>query len=507
MTSKINRREFLIQTGVMTLGLGVVRASQAFAAPLVVSEVPPRKRPNFLFIMADDHAAHAISTYGSRINKTSNIDRIAMGGARLDHCFCTNAICTPSRAAIMTGQYGHINGVRGWENIDSRRPIQTQKLLQAAGYATGMIGKWHLGRGGNSDPQGFDYWEVMPGQGVYDDPKFYTAAGEKQYPGYATDVTTDLALNWLKEGRDKDKPFYLCVHHKAPHRNWVPSAKYQHLYEDVEIPLPETFDDDYAGRPAAAAAKMRVTRDLTLTDTKGAKPPEGLTEKERRNWFYQTYIKDYLRCVQSVDDSVGHLLDYLEESGLAQDTVVVYTSDQGFFLGDHDWFDKRFFYEETVKMPFLVRYPREIQAGSVRQQFLANVDFAPTILDYAGVTVPPEMQGISGRAMLRGQTPRDWQTTFYYRYWVNGDEHNTAAHYGVRSDTHKLIYFYCKTLGVQGATELNPPVTPYWELYDLRNDPHEMHNIYADAANAEVIGVLKAELSRLQKKYNDEPQH
>lgn len=505
--SKLNRRDFIAQAGLLILGLSVLPVAECMAAPIDLGTAPhPRKRPNFLFMMADDHAAHAIGAYGSRINKTPNIDRIAQGGARLDHCFCTNAICTPSRAAIMTGQYGHMTNMRGWANIDSSRPVQTQKLLRTAGYSTAIVGKWHLGNGGISDPAGFDYWEVLPDQGVYNDPKFLTEKGKTQHTGYVTEIITDLALNWLKEGRDKDKPFYLCVHHKAPHRNWVPSKKYEHLYDGVEIPQPETFNDDYAGRPAAEGAKMRVTRDLNLDDTKGAKPPEGLSEKERRDWYYQTYIKDYLRCVQSVDDSVGRLLDYLDESGLAEDTVVVYTSDQGFFLGDHDWFDKRFFYEESIKMPFLVRYPREIKAGSVHEEFLTNVDFAPTFLDYAGVAIPAKMQGVSGRAMLRGETPPDWQTTFYYRYWVNGDQHNTPAHYGVRTATHKLIYFYCKPLGVAGATELNPPVAPYWELYDLRNDPHEMHNIYNDPANAEIIRTLKAELARLQKKYKDEPQ-
>jgi arylsulfatase A-like enzyme len=363
-----------------------------------------------------------------------------------------------------------------------------------------------LGHNANSDPQGFDYWELMPGQGQYYNPKFYTAAGQKEYPGYVTDVTTDLALNWLKDGRDKEKPFYLCVHHKAPHRNWVPAKKYEHLFENEHIPLPADFYDDYAGRPAAEAARMRVGRDMTLTDTKGAKPPAGLSETERADWFYQVYIKDYLRVVQSVDDSVGQILDYLDQNGLADDTIVVYTSDQGFFLGEHGWFDKRFFYEESLKMPFLIRYPREIPAGSVREQFLLNIDFAPTFLDYAGVPIPPEMQGVSGRAMLSGKTPQEWQTSMYYRYWVNGDEHNTAAHYGIRTPTHKLIYYYCKPLDVAGATEMNPPVEPYWEFFDLRTDPKELHNIYTDLTQAPLIAEMKKELARLQAKYKDTPQ-
>jgi arylsulfatase A-like enzyme len=501
----MNRREFLWQGGVAALGVGVL--GRRALAQTTDANAPQKKRPNIIFIMSDDHSAHAIGAYGSRINKTPHLDRLAQEGALLNHCFCTNAICTPSRAAIMTGQYSHVNGVRGWGNIDSRRPIQTQKLLQAAGYATAIVGKWHLGRGGNSNPQGFDYWELMPGQGRYEDPVFYTAKGERTYPGYSTEVTTDLALNWLKEGRDKEKPFYLCLHHKAPHRNWVPSKKYEHLFEGEKIPLPDDFFDSYEGRPAAEAARMRVARDMTLTDTKGAKPPEGLSERERAEWFYQVYIKDYLRVVQSVDDSVGQVLDYLDQSGLAQDTIVVYTSDQGFFLGEHGLFDKRFMYEESLRMPFMVRYPRAIKAGRVVDGFLLNVDFAPTFLDYAGVPIPAEMQGVSGRALWEGKAPPEWQPSMYYRYWVNGDEHNTAAHYGVRTATHKLIYYYCKPLDVHGATELNPPVSPYWELFDLRTDPMELKNIYNDPAQAEIVRSLKAELDRLQAKYHDVPQH
>lgn len=507
MASQLNRREFLMQTGVAISGAGALSRVAGAAEPNLGAPSATKNRPNILFVMSDDHASHAISAYGSRINKTPHIDRLAQGGARLDNCFCTNAICTPSRAAIMTGRYGHINGVRGWDNFDSRRPVQTQKLLQNAGYTTAMIGKWHLGRGGNSDPAGFDYWEVMPGQGLYNDPVFYTTQGQKKYPVYATEVTTDLALTWLKNRRDKEKPFYLCVHHKAPHRNWIPSKKYEHLFDGEHIPQPDDFNDDYAGRTAAAAAKMRVARDMTLTDTKGAKPPEGLSEAQRADWFYQVYIKDYLRCVQSVDDGVGQLLDYLDQNGLVEDTIVVYTSDQGFFLGDHGWFDKRFFYEESLRMPFLIRYPREIPTGKVNEQFLLNVDFAPTFLDYAGVAVPPAMQGRSGRAMLQGQTPPDWQNSMYYRYWVNGDEHNTAAHYGVRTPTHKLIYYYCKPLDVKGATELRPPVKPYWELFDLVKDPQELHNIYDNLKNAPLIAALKTELTRLQTEYQDVGQH
>jgi arylsulfatase A-like enzyme len=317
-------------------------------------------------------------------------------------------------------------------------------------------------------------------------------------------VTTDLALDWLGGKRDTGKPFFLCVHHKAPHRPWKPGEKYQHLYENEEIPQPETFHDDYQGRPAAAAAKMRILGDLNRDDVK-ADPPEGLSEPERKNWYYQRYIKDYLRCVASVDSSVGRLLDYLDAHGLAEDTIVIYTSDQGFFLGDHGWYDKRFIYEESLRMPLLMRYPREIPPGSVADAMLTNTDFAPTLLDYAGMDAPPEIQGVSARAMLRGETPADWQESLYYRYWNNGG-HHVAAHYGVRTHTHKLIYVYSKPLGTQHSTD-SPALEPYWELYNLNRDPLELSNVYNDPANAELIRTLQAELERLQSKYGDEPLH
>ncbi len=476
-------------------------------------------RPNILFIMSDDHAAHAISAYGSRINQTPHLDRIAQGGLRLDNCFCTNSICTPSRASILTGQYGHVTGVKGWEPLDNRRPIQLQKLLQGAGYATAIFGKWHLGCGLTdsvwkddnrapgavpADPAGFDEWCVLPGQGLYFDPQFHTAQGTVRHEGYVSDIVTDLSLDWLEQKRDHDKPFFLCVHHKAPHREWEPGPAYQHLYEDEEIPQPETFNDNYTGRPAAAAAKMRILGDLERKDVK-ADPPDGLSEAELKNWYYQRYIKDYLRCVASVDASVGRLLGYLDQNGLAENTIVIYTSDQGFFLGDHGWYDKRFIYEESLRMPFLLRYPHEIAAGGVGEAMLTNTDFAPTLLDFAGIETPREMQGTSARAMLRGQTPPGWQKALYYRYWNNGG-HGVAAHYGVRTLTHKLIYFYSLPLGTHNSSD-SPALEPYWELFDLTQDPQELNNIYGDPANADLVRELKRELERLQTQLGDERIH
>ena len=477
-------------------------------------------KPNILFVMSDDHAAHAVSAYGSRINKTPHIDRLARDGVRLTNCHCTNSLCTPSRATILTGQYGHVTGVREWQPLDNRRPAQLQKLLKAAGYATAIFGKWHLGHGVTdnvdrvdngapnavpADPQGFDYWSILPGHGRYHDPALLTPAGKTTVEGYVSDIITDQALDWLTNRADDEKPFFLCVHHKAPHRNWEPGERYKHLYVDEEIPQPETFDDDYAGRPAAAAARMRIMGDLTERDVKG-EPPAELSGPALKNWYYQRYIKDYLRCVASVDASVGRLLDYLDDSGQSRNTIVVYTSDQGFFLGDHGWYDKRFIYEHSVRMPFLMRYPAEIEHGTVREELLTNLDFAPTLLDYAGVVAPPEMQGISGRAMLRGEASSDWQGSFYYRYWDHGG-HNVCSHYGVRTMTHKLVYFHPPEKTWRGVVNPEPRLAPYWELYDLISDPNELHNAYGEPACAEIQAQLHVELDRLQRKYGDDPLH
>ena len=291
-------------------------------------------RPNILFIMSDDHASHALSCYGSRINQTPNIDRIANEGIRFNNCFCTNSICTPSRAAILTGKYSHLNGVKTLDEPFDGRQVTFPKLLQAEGYQTAIVGKWHLGHGGYSDPVGFDYWNILPGQGVYHNPEFIEMGKRKQYEGYATDLITDLSLDWLKK-RDKNKPFMLLCQHKAPHRPWEPDAKHAHLYDEIELPDPETFHDDYATRThGPLESRMQIDHELNVIDLK-ATPPEGLTLLEYKEWAYQRFIKDYLRCIASIDDNVGRLLDYLDKEGLAEDTIVIYTSDQGFFLGDH----------------------------------------------------------------------------------------------------------------------------------------------------------------------------
>jgi arylsulfatase A-like enzyme len=476
-------------------------------------EIRPRGRPNIIYIMTDDHAAHAIGAYGSRVNKTPNLDRLAREGALLSSVFATNSICTPSRAAILTGQYSHLNGVTMFNRFDSSR-MTVARLLQQGGYHTGMIGKWHLG----SDPVGFDDWEILPGQGVYRDPVFYTATGEKTYTGrYATDVITDLALEFV-ERRPRDKPFFLMMHHKAPHRPWEPDASHAAHFATQRIPEPVTFWDSYATRTDAIHEnQQRVAADLTNRDLK-LTPPAGLAGQELTRWLatkpdsvaivrdgksvtlsgealvrwkYQRYMQDYLATVQSVDDSVGRVLASLDKAGLARNTIVIYTSDQGFFLGDHGMFDKRFMYEESMRMPFLVRWPAGIRPGTRSDALGLNIDFAATFLEAAGLPMSAGMQGRSLLPVLKGRTPADWRTSMYYRYYHDPGDHNTRAHYGVRTRTHKLIYFWKKD---------------QWELFDLVNDPYELHNLYGEPGQEALTAALKAELGRLKREVRDDDQ-
>jgi arylsulfatase A-like enzyme len=468
-------------------------------------------RPNIIYIMTDDHAAHAISAYGSKINTTPHLDRLAREGALLDNVFATNSICTPSRAAILTGQYSHINGVTVFNRFNSER-MTVARLLQAGGYHTGMIGKWHLG----SDPQGFDTWEILPGQGTYYNPVMYTAASETTYTGgYATNIITDRALAFLRD-RPRSKPFFLMVHHKAPHRPWEPDSAHGANFAKQRIPEPLTFWDSYNTRTDALKEnRQRVATDLTNRDLKRPAPPgldslarvqwpglrpdtvntvlDGtpvtLTGEALTRWKYQRYMQDYLATVQSVDDNVGRLLAYLDASGLARNTVVIYSSDQGFFLGDHGLYDKRFMYEESIRMPFLVRWPAGIRAGTRSSAMGLNIDFAPTFLELAGLPTHPEMQGQSLVPVLRGRTPANWRTSMYYRYYHDPGDHNTRAHYGVRTMTHKLIYF---------------PTKEQWELYDLVKDPYEMHNLYGQWQTATLTATLKAELQRLKRAVRDD---
>lgn len=466
---------------ISTVGLGAA----GLALPgLIGSCKAGGARPNIIFIMSDDHASHALSCYGSKINTTPNLDRIANEGMLFNNCFCTNAICAPSRAVILTGKYSHINGKtdnRGSQIFDGSQ--QTfPKLLQAAGYQTAMIGKWHL----NSDPTGFDYWNILPGQGAYYNPTMIEMGESKAYEGYVSDIITDQCLAWF-ERRDETKPFCLMYHHKAPHRSWQPAPWYMDLYEDP-IPTPETFDDNYETRIAAQQQDMTIANTLSSRDVK-EEPPEGLSDEELKKWKYQRYMEDYLRCVQSVDDNVGRLLGYLDEAGLAENTVVVYTSDQGFFLGDHGWFDKRFMYEESLRMPLLIRYPEMIRPGSISDDIVLNLDFGETFLDFAGAAIPADMQGESFKRILAGNTPGDWRTSMYYHYYEYPAEHSVKRHYGVRTQRYKLIHFYYDI--------------DEWELFDLQEDPNELNNVYDDPAYADVVQDLKTELERLQQQYSD----
>ena len=501
------------------------------------------KQPNIVFIMADDHASKAISCYGAGINQTPNLDRLATEGMRFDHCYVTNSICTPSRAAILTGTYNHVNCVFTLDTpIDNRLP-NVAKHLQTGGYQTAIIGKWHLGEGRQHEPTGFDFWSVLPGQGEYFDPLMIEMGKDIEVPGYATDIITDKSLDWLSR-RDESKPFFLMCHHKAPHREWEPHPKNRGLYQE-DIAVPPTFDDDYKRRARAAAeAKMRIKDDMKYSDL-GLVQPEGgsevgertmrsstnrkipnpedvtglrlidrdsgenytfQTQQELSHFKYQRYLKRYLRTIESIDESVGRMLDYLEENNLADNTIVIYTSDQGFFLGEHGWYDKRFMYEESFQMPFLIRYPDQIKAEEVCENIICNVDFAPTFLDFAGLTIPSYMQGKSVRPLLTGNVPDNWPEIAYHRYWMHRDpDHNAYSHYGIRDQRYKLIYWYNEGYELPGTNHGGEDRE--WELFDCEKDPLELFSVYDEPAYAEVVKRMTSQLERKMADIGDEPEH
>lgn len=486
------------------------------------------KRPNIIFIMADDHAVRAVSSYGSQIIKTPNIDRIAQDGIRFVNSFVTNSICAPSRAVLLTGKHSHLNG-----QIDNRATFDGSqqtfpKLLQQAGYYTAMIGKWHL----KSDPTGFDYWNILPGQGKYYNPDFIEMGNKHKIDGYVTDIITDIALNWL-DTIERDQPFCLLLHHKAPHRNWLPAPEHLTLYNDMEMPIPKTFFDSYATREQTAGdQEMTILEDMyeaydlklelsdkeknTLFEESVKRFRGNLTQEqldtldsaykeendafyeanlqgdELAKWKYQRYIKDYLRTIISIDENVGRVLDYLKESGLEENTLVVYTSDQGFYLGEHGWFDKRFMYEESLRMPLLMKYPSVIKPGTINHQLVQNLDFASTFLDLAEAEIPADMQGRSLKPLLEGGEASDWRNAIYYHYYEYPGWHAVKRHYGIRTDRYKLIHFYYDV--------------DVWELYDLENDPNELTNIYHDVQYLEVREELTNELKAQQEFYNDTDQ-
>ena len=473
--------------------------------------------------MADDHAANAISAYGSRLAsvfQTPNIDRIGKEGAILKNCHCTNAICTPSRATILTGQYSHTNGVKTLEDVLDPSKNTYPKMMKDSGYQTAVIGKWHV----YSEPQGFDYYDILPGQGLYFDPYFLDrntdwSSMEKhnskqgvRHEGYVTDIITDKCLDWLKK-RDKDKPFMLMCHHKAPHDDFEYHPRYEHLFDGIEIPEPESLWENKDHRSVGSreygttVSEKNKRRNAVKTMSRpdyptGALDLTGLDATGRTKAAYQKYLKDYLRVVKGIDDSVGRLLNYLEQENLIDDTVIIYTSDQGMFLGEHDYIDKRWIFEEALQMPFLIRYPKEIRPGSVIDDIVTNVDFAPTLLEYAGLKKTSEMQGKSFRSMLLGKTPQDWENKLYYRYWMHMAYHDNPAHYGIRTKDYKLIFFYGLPLGATGA--LPDPTPAGWELYDLKNDPNELNNVYDNPDYKDVVIDLKKQLFEMKKELGDE---
>jgi arylsulfatase A-like enzyme len=462
-------------------------------------------RPNILFVFSDDHAWQAISAYNSNLIQTPNLDRLAREGMRFDRCLVPNSLCGPSRASVLTGKYSHRNGFYNNTNsrFDGSQPT-FPKLLRQAGYQTAMIGKWHL----VSDPTGFDYWEILPGQGQYYNPNFIRNGQRLKQEGYVTQIITERAIDWL-EHRDPNKPFLLMCQHKAPHREWEPSLDKLALFDGVKFPEPETLFDTYAGRGKAeheqdmTIAKTMNNRDLKLIAPGTLNPAQrGIWDAyyEPRNeafrkaalegpdlvrWKYQRYLHDYLACIASVDDSVGELLDYLKKTGLDKNTLVVYSSDQGFFMGEHGWFDKRWIFEESLRTPLLIRWPGTVKPGSVNTNIVSNLDFAETFLEAAGVAIPGDMQGRSLIPLLAGRTPADWRHSFYYHYYEHPAVHNVARQYGVVTDRYKLVHFY-------------EPDFNYWELFDLQNDPHELKSLYGQPEYADTQRNLERELARLR---------
>jgi len=512
----MNRRDFLRTISAGAAGLG--------ASGLLGAARPAAKRPNIVFIFTDDHAPHAIGAYGGWLKDvapTPTIDKLASEGMLFVNSFCANSICGPSRATIQTGKHSHLNGfLRNGNTFDGGQ--QTfPKLLRKAGYQTAIVGKWHL----KTSPQGYDYWEVLPGQGDYYNPAFLTPGGRKQYTGYVTDIVTDLTLKWLKNKRDPDKPFMLMTQQKAPHRNWMPPLRHLNLFDDVQMPEPPTLFDKYEDNASPAVnSQLGIDEDMHPVFDLFLEPPPGFDPKKERGdksafrnrermtpeqrakwdagyaaknrafreakltgkalvrWKYQRYIKNYLRCIKAVDENVARLLKYLDESGLADNTIVIYCSDQGFYLGDHGWYDKRWMYEESLKMPLIVKWPGVTKPGSRNEDLVQNLDYAETFLDIAGAPVPADMQGRSLVPLLRGKRPADWRKSIYYHYHEHLG-HGVARHYGIRTERYKLIRFY---------------VSDEWELYDLQKDPDELTNLYGRPECASIVADLKKQLEKMR---------
>lgn len=491
------------------------------------------ERPNILFVFSDDHAPHAIGAYDGwlkSVNPTPNIDALARDGVLFKNSFCTNSICGPSRAVIQTGKHSHKNGFMNNGNSFDWNQQTFPKLLQKAGYTTAMYGKSHL----KGEPQGFDDWKVLPGQGLYYNPDMITPDGRKKIHGHCTDVVTNLAVEWLKEGRAADKPFMLMVQHKAPHRNWMPAPRHLDLYSDIDIPEPATLFDKWEDNaPPARFQELEIDRHMHMNfdlfvdlvpdfdgnalvgrfDKSAWRNMQRMTEDQMKTWRdaygprdeafheanlsgddlvrwkYQRYAKNYLRCVKGVDESVGTLVDTLKELGLSDNTIVIYSSDQGFYIGDHGWFDKRWMYDESLKMPLIVKWPGVTKPGTKDNHLVQNLDYAETFLEVAGADVPADMQGASLVPLLKGQSPEDWRESIYYHYYEYPSVHMVPRHNGVRNQDLKLMHFY---------------QFDEWEFYDLKNDPDELNNEYNNPAYAAKVAEMKAELVRLQDHYGDD---
>lgn len=488
----------------------------------ILAKQSDNDRPNIVFILSDDHARTAISAYGginSKLAPTPNIDKIANEGAIFRNMLCTNSISGPSRACLITGKYSTTNGFYQNEGgiIFDNTQETTPKILQRNGYATALFGKWHL----FSEPKGFDYYKIHDSegqQGVYWNPVYNVNGKLVKENGYATNLETDAALKWLDEERDKNMPFCLMLHFKAPHRPWEPDSIYLHLFDDMEFPFPETFDDDYSSRELTAGKSMAtIEKHMSRADLKQV-PPRGLSKKEKdkwlnwggsgenqywspdpnlkgedlKKWKFQTYIKDYLRCIRSVDDNVGRVLEYLKKNNLEKNTIVIYMGDQGFYLGEHGWYDKRWMYEESLQMPCLIRYPEGIKNGTTIDKISLNIDIAPTLLDYANIKIPTDIQGKSLKPLLEQDKNaiNNWRKSMYYQYFEYPKWHNVQPHYGIRTERYKLIHYYYDI--------------DTWELFDLKKDPNELHNLYGNSRYEAIIKELKNELYSLQKEYHDD---
>ena len=489
------------------------------------AQAKEKKPLNIVYIMTDDHTAQMMSCYDKRYMHTPNLDRIAQHGVRFTSSYVANSLSGPSRACMLTGKHSHANGFTDNTTcvFDSSQPT-FPKMLQSAGYQTALFGKWHL----ESLPTGFDMWEIIPGQGDYYNPRFIEMNGDTiKHKGYLTDIITDKSIHWMETQRDKDKPFCILIHHKAIHRNWLAKIEDLPLYEDRTFPVPSTFYDDYEDRPAAAAQEMSIFKDMDLIYdlkmdrddlTSRLKPTylnmikrmdpdqrqawhhfydsiaadfygRNLKGRELAEWKFQRYVRDYMKVVKSLDDNVGRVLDYLEKSGLIDNTLVVYTSDQGFYIGEHGWFDKRFMYEESFHTPLVMRLPEGFDRRGDITEMVQNIDYAPTFLELAGAPIPSDIQGMSMMPLLRGDKNVKWRDALYYHFHEYPAEHAVKRHYGVSNGRYKLIHFY---------NDID-----HWEFYDLANDPHEMHNIYNLPAMKPIIETMRHKLVQLQKQYND----